>query len=164
MSLGLLLTGTWLGIVWFNAKYPPPEKIWQQTAIMAERRPAVAANMNGHDTELTYVLINKTNEDYRIEYDASFPVVLRDKQGKLSRLGNEAYVVMSKPVSIPAGQKAFMKIRLQLRRFAESRIAETRAQDALASFRVAYPNAEYFEVFDSGNQCRIELPIPGSVE
>jgi len=43
MSLGLLLTGTWLGIVWFNAKYPPPEKIWQQTAIMAERRPAVAA-------------------------------------------------------------------------------------------------------------------------
>src|SRR5215467_1367931 len=87
MSLGLLLTVTWLGIVWLNGIYPPPLAAWDQTAIVAEHRPAV--DINGHDTELTYVLINKTNEDYRIEYDAQLPVLLRDTQGKLWWLEKE---------------------------------------------------------------------------
>jgi len=163
MGFALALSLLWLGIVWFNGKQPqPPPKPWDGKAIVAE--PTVRFSLaegKGREIDLRYTLENKSGEDYRIEYDAPLTTLLRDKEGTLSDITGDR-ILISKPVFIPAGQKAFLNMTLLIPALPERKaFSSAEYIDAVGGFLQShFRKNDSFVVFDPEAGYEIDLPVP----
>ncbi len=162
MGLALMLTLICAAIVWFNGRSGSPRP-WDTTAIVALPAPRfVPASDEEKGVQLTYTLENRTELDYRSDYDGRVTILLRMRSGALSEPIPGDAVFIRKPIFLPSKQQAYVTLSLLLPGMPERKASDPdeQYQNSLRGFLLDhFRNVDSFAVFDSANRYQINLPL-----
>jgi hypothetical protein len=147
-------------LIWYSSR-PKPPKPWNTTALTAHEAPGFEASRDAKKLEFTFMLENATEGDYHLESDAGLIMMIRNRDGSLSRPIPRDIAPVDTPVFVPSHQKGVLGISLALGEIPQQNPGESDDDyhERIRSFcNERLDGVAGFVLFDEENRYQINLP------